>query len=573
MTKRPNLLFITILCLAAPAIALAQIPPAKDQASGQERTQELQNKEESLRQKIDTKKKAPEVKEELPAQPQQQLPPEKVFVRDITVTGATLIPEAEITAITKQFQGREMLLSEMEKATSQITDLYRKRGYITSRAYLPPQKIENGQLEIRVVEGVTGDIEIKGNKWFKKSLYERYITLKKGQPFNYNLLRNDLADINEQQDRYAKTVIAPGKEPGSTDIIIDVKDRLPVHIGFEYDDFGSRYTGASRFKPTFTHNNLLGLDDILKFQYQISNGQYYRLMDLRYLLPVTKTLKFGLYGAKSDLSLRKEYEDVPARGKSKIYSAYAIQTFIKEENVNFSMNLGFDYKNIFNFLANEVASRDLLRVFKLGLYLDVTDKWGRTLLSNEFDYGQPNMFGGLDKVDPSCSRSGAGGKFTKDGLTLIRLQKMPLSSTLMFKNIFQFSNYILPAAEQFQSGGIVNVRGYPPAEKVGDSGYAGTLEWSFPVYFIPKNWKVPYVANAKWYDSIRMVGFYDLATTRLRRTSPGEKKRSTLRSAGCGLRVSLPNDFYIRVDLAWAMDQLPSDKRHMHPWTQITKSF
>ena len=82
-----------------------------------------------------------------------------------------------------------MTWGEMQKIADLITDAYRQKGYVTSRAYLPPQQIERQILEIRIVEGITGNVEIKGNRYFKKKLYRNKIALKNGEPFDYEALR------------------------------------------------------------------------------------------------------------------------------------------------------------------------------------------------------------------------------------------------------------------------------------------------------------------------------------------------------------------------------------------------
>ena len=182
--------------------------------------------------------------------------------------------------------------------------------------------------------------------------------------------------------------------------------------------------------------------------------------------------------------------------------------------------------------------------------------------------------GGLKKASATTtsSRSGAGGDFTKNTFNLLRLQKLPFSSMLLWRNQLQLSPNILTATEQFQIGGIANVRGYPSAEAVGDSGFATTWEWFCPVYFIPKNIKVPF-SKAKLYDSIRLAAFYDLATAHLRRPLVGEEKSKTLKSAGWGIRFNLPEDLSFRIDFAWPLDNLPSDGKHLHTLVQFSKSF
>jgi hemolysin activation/secretion protein len=497
---------------------------------------------------------------------------EKVFIKAITVTGVTLISEKELRKIIQPYEGKELSVKDMQKVADLITDAYRKKGYVTSRAYIPPQKIENQTLELRVMEGITGNIDVKGNKYFKTQILKKKIALKKGRPFNYETLRKGLSSINQVPDRNAKAVLMPGKEPGTTDIVLDVKDRLPVHVGFDWDNFGSRYIEKDRLKTTITHNNILGLDDILALQYQLADAENYVLVTGRYQLPVNQKLKVGFFAAKSRLKLGREFEDLNARSKGQTYSVYANQSLMDTQNMALLLNLGFDYKDAFNFQLGQETSRDRLRVAKGGLDFDISDKYGRTFITGELSHGIPDFMGSLKETDARASRTGAGGEFTKNTINLVRLNRMPFNSMLLSKNFMQTTSDTLTATEQFQIGGIANVRGYPAAEAVGDEGYSSTWEWSFPAYFVPKSIKVP-KSSAKLYDSLRFVGFYDWANARIKTPQVGEGKHKTLRGLGCGIRFNLPENFSFRTEFAWPLDQTPSDGHHEHTWFEISKTF
>ncbi len=558
--------------------------PTQQEAGGQERASQLQEQEEKLRQKIETEKPSVEIKEELPQVVPAPIPPsQKTLIKNITVTEATIISPQKIKSIIAPFENKELAVKDMQKIADLITDEYRKIGYITSRAYLPPQKVENNSLEIRVIEGRMGDVEVKGNRYFKKSIFTKLISLKKGNLFNYNRLRRMISKINEHPDRKAKAVLAPGKVPGETDLHLEVKDRLPIHAGFTYDNFGSRYVDKDRFLLTLSHNNLLGMDDILTAQYQVAQRENYMLTGLRYLLPISSSTRLGFYAGRSILSLGKEYKDLMVRGKTRIYSFYVNQNLIKKENLTLDLNLGFDYKDVFNFQLGQESSRDRLRVARAGLDLDVSDRFGRSIVSNELDFGIPNIMGGLRERDSSlqgtsaskgvgASRAGSGGKFSKATFNLLRLITMPFSSTLLLKSQTQISPYVLTSTEQFQLGGISNVRGYPSGEFVGDEGYTFTGEWTIPPYGISKRIKT-FISKAKLYDALRFAAFYDWGNTRLRRTLAGEEKQKTLSSAGCGIRFNLPENFSARIDFAWPLDRMPSDENHLHTWLQVSKEF
>ncbi len=566
---------ITYILLLAFIFASLSIPLFSQTVEEVEKSERGIEKEKNLWDEIWKKKPAPE--KEGPAIPPGEAvlaPQEQAMLNRIDVIGVTLIPEKEINRIIQPYLNRVVSAEEMRTVANEITAAYRKRGLVTSRAYLPPQRVDSGVLEIRVLEVATGNIEVRGNKYFKAKIYSNRTGLKKGKPFNYDTLRIGLREINLLPDRNVKAVLAPGKETGTTDVILEAQDRLPMHIGFDWDNYGSRFVDKDRIRTTLTHNNLLGLDDALTYQYQVSEGENYALSSARYLLPLTQHLKLGFFYADSKIDLRQEYEEenLNARGKSRIFSMYLTQLLMNKENFNFNFNLGFDYKNTYNFQGGIITSTDLMRVAKASLDADLTDSWGRTIINNEVSFGIPSVMGGLEKRDDLCSRSGAGGKFFKDTLGVLRLNRMPFNSTLLWKNQAQFSPDILTAAEQFQIGGIVNVRGYPAAEIVGDRGFSTTLELSMPVYPLPKGMKVPY-SKAKLYDALRMILFYDLARAHLKRPTATEEKDKTLRAAGCGMRLILPENFSIKAEFAWPLDNTPSDGDHMHAWLEVSKSF
>lgn len=246
---------------------------------------------------------------------------------------------------------------------------------------------------------------------------------------------------------------------------------MPVHLRLDYDNYGSRYVRKNRYSGTLSHNNIFGLDDILSLQYQAGEAEAYQLISMRYLVPVSDRTKLGGYATDSNLTLGKEYADLDARGKSRMYGVFASHEILNIDELTVTINTGFDYLDSFNFQSGAEQSRDRMRVAKLGFDMDYSDQLfggARTIFSTEADLGFANIMGGMKAKDDRSSRVGSGGKFLKFPVSLLRLQKMPFSSSLLWKNSAQLSSYTLAASQQIQLGGISNVRGYPSGEYVGD---------------------------------------------------------------------------------------------------------
>ncbi|MCK9574123.1 MAG: hypothetical protein M0R20_07020, partial [Candidatus Omnitrophica bacterium] len=349
-------IFSTIITLSFGAFAQT-VPSSQTIGAGAQREKALEE-QKAIEQQIEQKKKKPEIKEE--PEKEAPLPPDtkKVQIKKIVVEGATLISEKELKGIVSEYEGKDLALPEMQKIADKITAAYREKGYSTSRAFLPPQTIKDGILTIKIIEGKVGKIDIKGNRYFSTALLEKKIKLKSKDYFDYDSLQNSLTYINENPDRMAKAILVPGVEAGTTDIVIEVKDNLPIHIGFDYDNFGSRYMEKNRWSFVYENNNLLGFDDRLYLKYQMSQKSLYNLKNLRYIYPINEKTEIGTYYSHSRLVLGKEFRALSAVGKANIAGIFVNRALYSNKILDLRYNFGFDYKDIKNYLLGVESSRD-----------------------------------------------------------------------------------------------------------------------------------------------------------------------------------------------------------------------
>jgi len=535
--------------------------------------EELQKKQDQIKERITAPRpmKEGEVVEE---GVQEERGP-AVLIRSINVEGATILTPEQIRAVTAQYEGRELSLKEMQKIADLITAEYRKRGYVTSRAYLPPQNLESGILLIRIIEGTLGSLQIQGNKYFSSELLSRKIALKPQGYFDYSELQKSLSYINEHPDRRAKAVLMPGQKAGTTDVVIEVKDRLPMHAGVAYDNWGSRYVNKDRYSGILQHNNLLGQDDKLYLKYQETEAQRLQLGLARYAYPVTPTLELGGYAAFSEVKSGLEFKSLDSNGSAELYGVFLNKRMVEEDNLEVRLNFGFDSKSIEDESLGGVSrTRDELRIAKAGVDVDFSDSFGRTILTTELDAGIPNVMGAMKDHDPMASRPNASADFTKGLMNLYRLQPLPWEMSLLWKNTGQFTNHRLVAVEEFQLGGPTSVRGYPAAEFTGDKGYYTSFEISFPLYPLSKDVKVPFRKTERLYDVLRLVTFWDWGYVSRHQPSAGEEEHNTLRGAGFGVRLNLRENLDFAFEVGYPLGgPVPSDEDHAHPWIEFSYMF
>ncbi|MBF0529176.1 MAG: ShlB/FhaC/HecB family hemolysin secretion/activation protein [Deltaproteobacteria bacterium] len=566
---RCYLVFLCFIFVSTnPAYSLT--PSPSQTGGGIQKQEEQLRAAERLEKQITKEKTKPEepVAEEKPGQPAEE--GQKILIHKIEVRGVSLIPQALVDGIVKDYEGKEAGVRDMQKICDLITDEYRKRGRVTSRAYLPPQNIKGGTLVVTVLEGRVGSVDVRNNKYFTTAYLKKKLHVISGDYLDYQALQKTLVKINEHPDRTVKLGLVPGKEPGTTDLILDVHDRLPIHASYEYDNFGSRYTAYDRHGFSAEDNNLFGVDDKFAVKYQRGPDQFYDSTNLSYSLPVTDTLDLDMYWLWSNSKLGKEFAALDVKSKTQIGGVSFTYGVIDMNALEFKVSGGFDYKHSTNLMGGAMTSRDNDRVVKIGGDLDLTDAWGRTVITLEEDVGILGF--GLRKEDPFATRPDAGPQFQKLTGYLYRLQPMPFSSSILWKNQFQASNDNLLSVEQFQLGGVSNVRGYETGEYGGDQGIASTVEWSFPPYFIPKDMKAPF-SKSTLYDAVRLVGFYDVGYTEINNPLPTDQKNRTLQGWGYGIRGNLPEDFSARFEVAYPIHpKLHSDDAAKF-YVDIAKKF
>ena len=121
------------------------------------------------------------------------------------------------------------------------------------------------------------------------------------------------------------------------------------------------------------------------------------------------------------------------------------------------------------------------------------DAYGRWIGNFALDFGM----GGSD----ACHSAGDT-TFIKMGASATRVQRLFARSMGVVRVGGQYSPNNLFAAEQIQLGGPYTLRGYQPAEIIGDYGVSGTLEYRMPIPFLNK-------ISPGLDDRLRLAAFYD----------------------------------------------------------------
>ena len=422
------------------------------------------------------------------------------LLQKINFEGNTQIPTEELEKLGLEVLGEDIFFDELLEVCQKVTNYYRAKGYLTSYATVPPQRIVDGVATIKIVESKVGELNIEGEKWTRE-WYLRHIImgkagLREGDVFNAKNLQRAMKEINREDYVQVQTEVERQQEgEENTAITLNVRDRFPVNLNFSYDDYGRSYTGAQRVSFLVGMDNLTGLGDKIYGGTILSSGATGWMAG--YSLPVSSygtRLSFDF--SDSHVRLGGPYKGLNVKGNAQSYFFKLTQPLIQTAKSDLIFYTGYDYVNA-NTSAN-IAGNPLrlsnynLHVWRSGLYGMTDDNYGRWIGNFGFDFGLTGD--GHGAVQDTT--------FVKLTAGATRVQRLFGRSLGIVRVGGQYSPNKLFAAEQMQMGGPYTLRGYQPAELIGDYGVTGTVEYRFPVPFLDR-------VAPKIDERLKLAVFYD----------------------------------------------------------------
>jgi len=127
---------------------------------------------------------------------------------------------------------------------------------------------------------------------------------------------------------------------------------------------------------------------------------------------------------------------------------------------------------------------------------------------------------------------------------------------MSMKSQFQLASNTLPPSEQIQFGGANTIRGYPEGDYSADAGAFLSIDWIFPFYLIPKDWKIPH-ADKPLRNQIEPLIFMDLGGGVITKKLSYERKSKFLMGVGGGLKIGFNRNVFMRIEWAERLGDRP----------------
>lgn len=447
----------------------------------------------------------------------------KLQISSVSVLGNTLLPQDQIDRIVVGYQGRDLSLAEMKQVAKDLEKVYHDAGYLLVRVAVPSQKPTGGLLLLQVIEPSIGEVSVEGNsRYSSEFLTQRFRDNIPENVYRSQDMEHSLLLLNELPDLKVRALLRPGEEPGTTDIALAAEEDKRYHFTLDYNNFGTRLTGEHRVSLTGEFSTLLTQGDLLTVGGMLATpAESTTFWNAGYNFPVgTAGTRLGLGYATGNYSVGQELEALNIQGEAKVATLSLNHPFKRSFAHSSDLSVQFSYNDVENTAVGRPLSRDEYTAARL----DYTNRWqdasGQTVLR----LGASKGLGGTRRGDRRASRRNAGADFSKFQVDAIRVQRINDPLTVALRGSAQFSGDSLFAVEQMSVGGPDTVRGFNPAETLGDQGYAlsAELRWS------------PLKENRELFQT---VFFVDHGGITQNSPPPGLKGSRQLTGAGFGFRV------------------------------------
>jgi hemolysin activation/secretion protein len=201
-----------------------------------------------------------------------------VRVAGFKISGNVSIASEQLLPLVTAWQGKTLDVTGLNEAASAITRHYQSRGFLLTYAYLPVQKIDKDVVEIAVLEGRVGGVQVVAatDVRLDDAVVQSHIgetRIDSTQPARQDDLERKLLLLNDIPGVVARGTFAPGSQPGSSDLVVSVVEDEPLETSVYANNHGSAATGEYRLGAQFHLRDVFGLGDSSRVNLSWSSRQ------------------------------------------------------------------------------------------------------------------------------------------------------------------------------------------------------------------------------------------------------------------------------------------------------------
>jgi len=475
----------------------------------------------------------------------------RVFVKAIEVRGNTVFSDAEIETVTKPYTDRTLTTEDLERLRLALTLLYINNGYITSGAVIPDQDVQDGVIQLQIIEGTLSRIDVEGNSWLRQSYVSDRLSLGVRPPLRLAPIQERLQFL--QRDPRIERINAelrPGDQRGESVLSVKVRETRPWKVWLDFNNYQTPVVGAERGLMTLAHHNVTGNGDPFLLTYGGSAGVH-PIIDTSYTLPLNRyDTSFIAHYRRNDfvvvsdqfrfLDLNSESEIIGFTLRHPVYRTLSneIAVAVTGEHLYNKLTSVLDSVGGTQLLIPGSSDTGVSAVSALRFIQEYVHRTSTSVISARSRFSV-----GLDVLDATTNAGPLpDGRFFSwlGQLQGIRRFDDWWGMQLLGQMIVQLANDRLFPLEQIPVGGRFSVRGYRENTLIRDNGFIFSLESRFPV-----------IRYATGEPLLQFAQFVDVG--RGWQAKGDTPDPHTLASVGLGLRWTVLPRERARFELYWGV--------------------
>ncbi|TBR42183.1 ShlB/FhaC/HecB family hemolysin secretion/activation protein [Marinomonas agarivorans] len=463
-----------------------------------------------------------------------------LVLQSVKITGMSAFDKNDVKHLYAEKLGQEVSADYIWQIASKLTKLYQENGFFLTRVLVPAQSIDNGNVQIDVIEGYIANIEFKGEYPIDGHIQSITEAILQQKPTNIKKLESQLLQLNDLFGVRFKSVLGKSStdENGAVALILQQTDNREAEAAISTNNYGSQFVGPQRVNFSYESSllpyqktSITGMASVPDTG-ELTLGSLGHQVQINTSTTLTLSLSRTASAPGSTLS-RSQLESNSTSGQ--IGMEWGL---IRQRLENLRLSLQLNFLNSKTDTLGTALTRDRVRTIKFGGIYNFTDRFnGVNTIGLTLTRGL-SLFNASEKNDKNLSRSDAAPEFTKLEARFSHQSYLSDNTALTLALQGQVASDSLYSSEEFGFGGINTGRAYDFSEITGDQGISALVELQYNG-----------VASLSEYQVTPFV-FYDFGKVWNKGSAVEEQVSAA--SAGIGGRIHEENGKGLNMDLTLA---------------------
>ncbi|MBS9779424.1 MAG: ShlB/FhaC/HecB family hemolysin secretion/activation protein [Moraxellaceae bacterium] len=464
-----------------------------------------------------------------------------IAISNIQLTGNRLLSQAQLQPLLDKYIGQTTTFGGLQQLSNQINHAYQQAGYPLVKVIIPPQRLENGEVKLLIVESKINKMDIDNKSRVADKVVKDYLNqqIKLGHTLNQQDSERALLLVKDLAGTSDVTYQLSGHKDG-TALGANISSAPLADSYISLDNYGSKNTGKWRFHSGLNVNSPFGLGERISLK-AMASGKGLDNFSINGNLPL------GFNGVTLNSSINHtsyelggEFKDLEATGRSNTINAGLKYPIIRTNKKNLAVSGTAQYKDLTDqYGATNTKTDKSLQSFTLGLNGSYRDNWlngGYTQWKFENTIGNLSI-DSADALAIDKASAKTDGKYYQVNGSIYRTQYLDPNFTLTGGLQGQWANKNLDSSEQIGFGGANAISAYNNNDVSADMGIIGNLELRYNIN-----------------PNIAVSAFYDVGKAKLRKNPYTQADNDiNLHGGGIGLYSQYKN-LSLQSKVAWRTD-------------------